>query len=135
MLAGTVRRCIIVVQLASAFVLAGCDNYEADVRTVQQAAILPGLTNQELVMDLAGERASAEWEADSTDRDGVIEVVATINRVGQAGKRSTIELHYSHDRNTKNVTLDRVLLNGKRAGLASGAIDLNSLNSFKLQLN
>jgi hypothetical protein len=124
-----------VLQLAAAFALAGCENYESDIKAVQQAVILPGLTNEELVLDLAGERASAEWEADSTDRDGVIEVVATINRVGQAGKRSTIELHYSHDRNAQNVTLDRVLLNGKRAGLASGAIDLNSLNSFKLQLN
>jgi hypothetical protein len=135
MLAGTVRRCIMIFQLATAFMLAGCENYEADIRTVQQAAILPGLSNEELVMDLAGARASAEWTADSTDRDGVIEVIATINRVGQAGKRSTIELHYSHDRNAKNVTLDRVLLNGKRVGLASGAIDLDSLNSFKLQLN
>lgn len=135
MLPGTVRRCIIALQAAAALALAGCDNYEADIRTVQQAAILPGLTNQELVMDLAGERASAEWDADSSDRDGVVEVIATINRVGQAGKRSTIELHYSHDRQTKNVTLDRVLLNGKRQGLASGAIDLNNLNLFKLQLN
>lgn len=135
MLPGTVRRCIIVLQMATALLLAGCDNYESDIRTVQQATILPGLTNEELVLDLAGERASAEWDADSSDRDGVVEVIATINRVGQAGKRSTIELHYSHDRNAKSVTLDRVLLNGKRQGLASGAIDLNNLNLFKLQLN
>ncbi|HWA46725.1 MAG TPA: hypothetical protein VG742_00555 [Dongiaceae bacterium] len=124
-----------VLQLATAFALAGCENYESDIQAVQQATILPGLSNEELVMDLAGERASAEWDAESSDRDGVIEVIATINRVGQAGKRSTIELHYSHDRNTKSVTLDRVLLNGKRQGLASGAIDLNNLNLFKLQLN
>ncbi len=124
-----------VVQLASAFLLAGCDNYAADIQAVQRAAILPGISNEALVLDLAGERASAEWEADSTDRDEVIEVVATINRVGKAGKRSTIELHYSHNRQTKAVTLDRVLLNGKRQGLASGAIDLMNLNLLKLQLN
>lgn len=123
-----------VVQLAAAFVLAGCDNYESDIQTVKRAAILPGLSNEELVLDLGGERASAEWTADSTDQDDVIEVIATINRVGQAGKRSTIELHYSHNRQSKTVTLDRVLLNGKRQGLASGAIDLFSLNTFKLQL-
>ena len=122
-------------QLATAFLLAGCENYEADILAVQRAAILPGLTNEALVLDLAGERASAQWDANSTDRDEVIEVIATINRVGKAGKRSTIELHYSHDRQTKDVTLDRVLLNGKRQDLASGAINLMNLNLFKLQLN
>ncbi len=135
MLTGSVRRCIMVVQLAGAFLLAGCDNYEADIQAVQQAAILPGLSNEELVLDLAGERASAAWDANSTNRDEVIEVIATINRVGKAGKRSTIELHYSHDRQTESVTLDRVLLNGTRQDLASGAINLNNLNLIKLQLN
>ena len=135
MLPGTVRRCIMVFQLATALLLAGCDTYESDIQAVQRAAILPGLSNEELVLDLAGERSSAEWDASSTDLDGVIEVIATINRVGKAGKRSTIELHYSHDRNTKSVTLDRVLLNGKRQDLASGAINLMNLNLFKLQLN
>mgnify|MGYP007131757714 CR=1 FL=1 len=124
-----------VVQLATAFLLVGCDNYESDIAAVQRAAILPGLSNEELVLDLAGERASAEWDANSSDRDEVIEVIATINRVGKAGKRSTIELHYSHDRQAQSVTLDRVLLNGKRQDLASGAINLNNLNLFKLQLN
>jgi hypothetical protein len=132
---GTVRRCIMVLQLATAFLLAGCDNYEPDIQAVQRAAILPGLSNEELVLDLAGERSSAAWDANSTDRDEVIEVIATINRVGKAGKRSTIELYYSHNRQTKDVTLDRVLLNGKRQNLASGAIDLMNLNLFKLQLN
>jgi hypothetical protein len=135
MLPGTVRRCMRVVQLATAFLLVGCDNYESDIAAVQRAAILPGLSNEELVLDLAGERASAEWDANSSDRDEVIEVIATINRVGKAGKRSTIELHYSHDRQAQSVTLDRVLLNGKRQDLASGAINLNNLNLFKLQLN
>ncbi len=135
MLPGTVRRCIMVVQLAAGFLLAGCDNYESDIQAVQRAAILPGLSNEELVLDLAGERSSAVWDASRTDRDEVIAVIATINRVGKAGKRSTIELHYSHDRNTKSVTLDRVLLNGKRQDLASGAINLMNLNLFKLQLN
>lgn len=124
-----------VVQLAAAFLLAGCDNYDADIQAVQQAAILPGLTNEALVLDLAGERSSAKWTGSSTDQDDVVEVVATINRVGKAGKRSTIELHYSHNRQTKVVTLDRVLLNGKRQDLASGAINLMNLNLFKLQLN
>ena len=132
---GTVRRCIMVVQLASAFLLAGCDNYESDIQAVQRAAILPGLSNEELVLDLAGERSSAKWTGSSTEQDDVVEVIATINRVGKAGKRSTIELHYSHDRQAKSVTLDRVLLNGKRQDLASGAINLNNLNLFKLQLN
>lgn len=135
MLPGTVRRCIIALQLATALLLAGCENYDSDIRAVQQANILPGVTNQALILDLAGERASVEWAGDSTDIDDVVEVVATINRVGKAGKRSTIELHYTHNRQTQDVTLDRVLLNGKRQDLASGAINLMNLNRFKLQLN
>ena len=135
MLPGTVRRCIIVFQLATALLLAGCENYESDIRAVQQANILPGITNKALILDLAGERASVEWAGDSTHIDDVVAVVATINRVGKAGKRSTIELHYSHNRQTQDVTLDRVLLNGKRQDLASGAINLMNLNRFKLQLN
>lgn len=135
MLPGTVRRCIMMLQLATALLLAGCENYESDIRAVQQANILPGITNQALILDVAGERASVEWAGDSTDIDDVVEVVATINRVGKAGKRSTIELHYTHNRQTGDVTLDRVLLNGKRQDLASGAINLMNLNRFKLQLN
>src|SRR5688572_2280070 len=135
MLPGCVRRCIMALQLAAAFLVAGCENYDADIQAVQRAAILPGLTNEALVLDLAGERSSAKWAGSGTDQDDNVEVVATINRDGKAGKQSTIELFYTHNRQTKVVTLDRVLLNGKRQDLASGAINLMNLNLFKLQLN
>jgi hypothetical protein len=135
MLAGCVRRYLFLVPLAAALALLGCDSYKSDIAAVKRAKTLPGQSNEELVMDLAGERSSAEWDANSTGQDEVIEVIATINRVGKAGKRSTIELHYSHNRQTTDVTLDRVLLNGKRQDLASGAIDLRHLNLLKLHLN
>ena len=135
MLPGCVRRCIMALQLAAVFLVAGCENYEPDILAVQRAAILPGLTNEALVLDMAGARRPVQWAGDSTDQDDVVEVVATINRVGKAGKRSAIELHYTHNRQTGDVTLDRVLLNGKRQDLASGAINLMNLNLFKLQLN
>lgn len=134
MLSGIARRWVIVVQVASALLLAGCENYASDIAAVQRAAILPGLTNQDLILDLAGERASVEWEAEGTDADDVVAVTATINRVGKLGMRSTVELKYLHDRAANSVVLREVRLNGKREPLLSGALDLVNLNLFKLKL-
>jgi hypothetical protein len=134
MLPGTARRCAVAFQLALAFLLAGCDSYKADIAAVQKASILPGLTNEALALDLGGERATVEWTADDTETDDVVAVIATIKRVGQLGMRNTIELHYRHDRQSKAVTLEDVLLNGKQQPLLSGALSVFNLNLFKLQL-
>lgn len=134
MLPGTVRRCIVVLQLAAALLLAGCDSYKSDIAAVQRAAILPGLTNEALALDLGGERSSVEWTAAGTDNDDIVAVIATIKRVGQLGMRNTIELHYRHDRQTQAVTLEDVLLNGKRQPALSSALTVFNLNLFKLQL-
>lgn len=134
MLPGTVRRCIVVLQVAAALLLAACDNYKSDIAAVQKAAILPGLSNEALALDLAGARATVEWTAAGTDIDDVVAVNAVIKRVGQLGMRNTIELHYLHNRQTKAVTLDDVLLNGQRQPALSSALSLLNLNLFKLQL-
>lgn len=134
MLRGTILRCAMVLQMVAALALAGCENYSSDISAVQRAALLPGITNQDLILDLAGERASVEWKADGTDTDGVVAVSAIINRVGKAGMRSTIELNFLHDRTAKSVTLREVRLNGKREPLLTGALDLVNLNLFKLKL-
>jgi len=123
MLAGCVRRYILLVPLAAALALLGCDSYKSDIAAVKRAKTLPGETNEELVMDLAGARASIEWTAERSkvyDSDDIIAV--------------TVELVYLHNRQTKKVSFEELRLNGARQDLLSGALNLMLLDQFKLQL-
>jgi hypothetical protein len=125
------------VPLAGALVLLGCDSYKSDISAVKRAKTLPGETNEELVMDLAGARASIEWTAEPSklyDTDDIIAVTATINRLGQAGQRSKVDLVYIHNRQTKQVSFEELRLNGQRQDLLSGALNLMLLDQFKLRL-
>ncbi len=137
MLGGCVRRCILMLPLAGSLMLAGCDNYDADIAAVKQARTLPGETNEELVMDLAGARSTVEWSAERAkqyDNDDIIAVTALIHRIGQGGQRSEVALRYIHNRQTKKVAFEELLLNGQRQDLLSGALNLMLLEQFKLQL-
>ena len=137
MLAGCVRRYILLVPLAAALALLGCDNFSSDIAAVKRAKTLPGQSNEELVMDLAGARASIEWTAERSkayDSEDIIAVTAEINRLGQAGQRSKVELVYLHNRQTKKVSFEELRLNGARQDLLSGALNLMLLDQFKLQL-
>ena len=137
MLAGCVRRYLFLVPLVAALALSGCDSYKSDIAAVKRAKTLPGQTNEELVMDLAGARASIEWTAEKSkvyDSDDIIAVTAEINRLGQAGQRSKVELVYLHNRQTKKVSFEELRLNGQRQDLLSGALNLMLLDQFKLQL-
>ena len=137
MAGGCVRRFFLILPLAGALSLAGCDNYKSDIAAVKRAKTLPGETNEELVMDLAGARASIEWTAERSkvyDNDDIIAVTATINRIGQAGRRSKVDLVYTHNRQTKAVAFQELRLNGKRQDMLSGALNLMLLDQFKLLL-
>ena len=137
MLAGCVRRCILMVPLAGALLLAGCDSYKSDIAAVKRAKTLPGETNEELVMDLAGARATIEWTAEPSkmyDNGEVIAVTAVINRIGQLGQRSEVELVYLHNRQTKQVAFQELRLNGKRQDMLSGVLNMILLDQFKLLL-
>lgn len=137
MLAGCIRRYILSVPLVAVLALLGCDSYESDIATVKRARTLPGQSNEDLVMDLAGARASIEWTAERSkvyDSDDIIAVTAEINRLGQAGQRSKVELVYLHNRQTKKVSFEELRLNGARQDLLSGALNLMLLDQFKLQL-
>jgi hypothetical protein len=126
-----------ILSLAGALVLAGCDNYKSDIAAVKRAETVPGETNEELVMDLAGARASIDWSAETAkqyDSDDIIAVTAEINRIGQAGQRSKVELVYLHNRQTKKVAFEELRLNGQRQDLLSGALNLMLLDQFKLRL-
>ena len=88
-------------------------------------------------MDLAGARASIDWSAEQAkqyDNDDIIAVTAEINRIGQAGQRSKVELVYLHNRQTKKVAFKELRLNGQRQDLLSGALNLLLLDQFKLRL-
>jgi hypothetical protein len=142
MAGGCVRRSFLVLPLAGALTLValalvGCDSYKSDIAAVKRAETLPGETNEELVMDLAGARASIEWTAERSevyDNDDIIAVTATINRLGQQGRRSKVDLVYIHNRQTKKVSFEELRLNDKRQDLLSGALNLMLLDQFKLQL-
>ena len=126
-----------VLPLAGALVLAGCDNYKGDIAAVKRAETVPGETNEELVMDLAGARASIDWRAEPAkqyNNDDIIAVTAEINRLGQAVQRSKVELVYLHNRQTKKVAFEELRLNGQRQDLLSGALNLMLLDQFKLRL-
>jgi len=137
MAGGCVRRFFLILPLAGALSLAGCDNYKSDIAAVKRAKTLPGETNEELVMDLAGARASIEWTAEPSklyDNGEVIAVTAVINRIGQLGQRSQVDLVYIHNRQTKQVAFHELRLNGQRQDLLSGALNMMLLDQFKLQL-
>ena len=137
MVGGCVRRFFLILPLAGALSLAGCDSYKSDIAAVKRAKTLPGETNEELVMDLAGASASIEWTAERSkvyDNDDIIAVTATINRIGQAGRRSKVDLIYIHNRQTKQVGFQELRLNGKRQDMLSGALNLMLLDQFKLRL-
>ncbi len=61
-------------------------------------------------------------------------MTAEINRLGQSGQRSKVELVYLHNRQTKQVAFEELRLNGQRQDLLSGALNLLLLDEFKLQL-
>jgi len=137
MLAGCVRRCILMLPIAGSLALLGCDSYKSDIAAVKRAETLPGETNEELVMDLAGARAHVEWSAEPSklyDSGDVIAVTAKIDRLGQFGQRSHVDLVYLHNRQTKKVEFYELRLNGVRQDLLSGALNLMLLNQFKLRL-
>ena len=137
MLGGCVRRSILMIPVAGALALLGCDSYKSDIAAVKRTETVPGETNEELVMDLAGARASIDWRAEPAkqyDNDNIIAVTAEINRLGQAGQRSKVELVYLHNRQTKKVAFEELRLNGQRQDLLSGALNLMLLDQFKLRL-
>jgi hypothetical protein len=137
MLGGCVRRSILMIPVAGALALLGCDSYKSDIAAVKRAETVPGETNEELVMDLAGARASIDWRAEPAkqyDNDDIIAVTATINRLGQAGQRSKVDLVYIHNRQTKQVSFEELRLNGQRQDLFTGALNLLLLEQFKLNL-
>jgi hypothetical protein len=113
--------------------MVGCDRYGDDVDAVQNAqSILPGKTNQVLAMNIAGARGDIDWQggpAPQYNNPNIVGVTAVIKRLSGSGNRHEIDLNFINNRQTKQVALDSVLVDGKPQNLVSGA-----LNLFLLQL-
>ena len=105
--------------------VAGCDSYKDDIAAVQAAETTPGQTNAELASDIAGADGKVEWSATGVDgREDTVRVVAEIDRPAGSGPAHKIQLEFLHDRKSRDVLLDRVLVDGREQNLVSGVLNL-----------
>ena len=122
-----------VAALGGVATLYACNRYADDIDAVKQAqSIVPGQNNEVLAMNIAGARSSIDWQAGPSpkyDNPDIIGVTAVIQRTSGNGNKHRVELIYIHNRQTKKVALDGVLVDGKPQDLVSGAMNL-----FLLQL-
>jgi hypothetical protein len=112
---------------------AACNRYGDDIDAVKTTdTVIPGKTNEVLAIDIAGARGTVEWQgqpAPQYQSEQIVGVTAVIKRVSATGNRHQIELDFVHNRQTKKVGFDGVLVDGKKQDLVSGAFNL-----FMLQL-
>ena len=129
------RRLLILARLCGAIVVGftACNRYGDDIDAVKTAqSVVPGKTNEVLAIDIAGARGTIEWQAGPAPQyqsDDIVGVTAVIKRVSAAGNRHQIDLQFIHNRQTKKVGFDGVLVDGKKQDLVSSA-----LNLFMMQL-
>ncbi len=121
-------RGVCVVLLLAGIALAGCDRYAADIEAVKQAKVLPDLTNDELVKEIAGARGSIEWKGGAAeaypDNKDIVAVTATVTRPTRSGGQRIVTLEFIHNRQTAKVALDRLLVDGQPQNLVSGFLNL-----------
>jgi hypothetical protein len=116
--------------LAVLLPLAGC-GYEAEIARVQQATT-GGLTNEDMVNNLAGARGSVDWtarkpgEGDLVFAEGadVIVVVAKVEKPRRDGTLRTAEFLWAYNRGTEQVALERFTVDGKPQDIASGLLNM-----------
>jgi hypothetical protein len=110
-----------------------CDRYGDDIDAVKTAqTVVPGKSNEVLAIDIAGARGTVEWQGGAAPQyqsADIVSVTAVIKRISATGKRHQIELDFVHNRQTKKVGFDGVLVDGKKQDLVSGAFNL-----FMMQL-
>jgi len=122
------RRAAIGAALGLALVLGGCgESYDQDIAAVKAAAA-PGGTNEQFANQLAGARGSVAWSAAKPakykDNPNVVEVVAKIDKTTRAGAKRQVEIGWINNRQTKQVALERLSIDGQPQSLVSGALGL-----------
>jgi hypothetical protein len=114
--------------LSAALALAGCDRYADDIAAVKQAQVLGDTTGEKLCTDLAGARGSFEWAAGKSetyrDNPDIVQVTCKVTRATSSGAVRHVDLEFIHNRQTRKVALDRVLIDGQEQNIVSGMINL-----------
>ncbi|MEA2782422.1 MAG: hypothetical protein QOK29_3966 [Rhodospirillaceae bacterium] len=125
--AGIVRIASRAAAIIAVALLAACGGYDSDIKAVKQAEGTPGHSNEAWANDVAGARGHVEWTADKAvayNNPDVIEVVANIDRPSANGTAHKVELHFLHNRQTRKIALDNVVVDGKAQGIIGGALNL-----------
>ncbi|MFZ5790074.1 MAG: hypothetical protein ACOY3L_05180 [Pseudomonadota bacterium] len=114
--------------LSAALALAACDRYADDIAAVKQAQVLGDSTGEKLCTDIAGVRGSFEWEAGRSeaykDNPDIVQVTCKVTRQTSSGAVRHVDLEFIHNRQTRKVALDRVLIDGQEQSIVSGMLNL-----------
>ncbi|WP_419902863.1 hypothetical protein [Kiloniella sp.] len=97
--------------------------YANDIDAVRNE-IQNGQSNTDLVEALAGRHGKVTWLGDAWDdnqSDQLTRVSATIQKTLDGRERNLV-LQYRYDRASKDVVLDKVLLDGQVQSVISGAV-------------
>ena len=110
------------------FALAACgETFDQDVAAVKAAQGLGG-TNEQFANQLAGARGQVAWTASKPaqykDNPNVVEVAAKIDKTTRAGAKRAVEVAWINNRQTKQVALERLSIDGQPQSLAAGALGL-----------
>jgi hypothetical protein len=123
---GSTRRAVLAAMLLFALVACG-ENYDQDIAAVK-AAQGPGGTNEQFANQLAGARGQVAWAASRpakySDNSNVVEVAAKIDKATRAGAKRQVEIAWVNNRQTKQVALERLSIDGQPQSLVSGALGL-----------
>lgn len=124
----TIRRAALAVLLALPLALAACgENFDADIQAVKAAAG-PGGTNEQFANQLAGARGQVAWSASKPaaykDNPNVVEVLAKVEKTTRAGAKRMVDVAWINNRQTKQVALERLAIDGQPQSLVSGALGL-----------
>jgi hypothetical protein len=109
---------------------AACDRTADDIAAVRVASsILPGTTNDVLMLTVAGPRGKIDWQA-SPGENGTVVVAALIDRLSGSSTRHKLEFDFIHNPQTAQVTFDGVRVDGQ----AKLPLAASGFNQFMLQL-
>ena len=122
------RRAALAGMLALPLALAACgESFDADIQAVK-AASGPGGANEQFANQLAGARGQVAWSASKPaaykDNPNVVEVVAKVEKTTRAGAKRQVEIAWLNNRQTKQVALERLAIDGQAQSLVSGALGL-----------
>ena len=108
--------------------LAACgDSFDEDIAAVK-AAPAPGGNNEQFLNQLAGARGQVTWKGAKPqqykDNPNIVEVVGHIDKTTRAGAKRQVDLVWINNRQTKQIALERVAIDGQPQSMAVGALGI-----------